>query len=339
LLVSDVGEEALIERLTARFQLDKLTQCVVVGVGDDAAVLELQDSRGDLIVLTTDMLSEQVDFLLDRITPYQLGWKSVAVNISDVAAMGGIPTWTLVSLGLKRTTEVGFVEELFSGIVDCASKFGSAVIGGDMNCVEDGDVLSIFQMGRVERQNLTLRSNAKVGDKILVTGWLGNSRAGLHVLVKLGLEEATRRYGVLVQSHLMPVPRVAEARAAVQTGCVHAMMDLSDGLGADLRKLCKASNVGARIYAERLPISSNLLAVAQDIGEDLTKLAVSGGEDFELLITAGVEEVDTIIRAVENETGTLVTEIGEIVPEGLEVVYPGGHSEPLQDGWEHFRSC
>jgi len=332
----EIGEDELIERLVRRFQLDQQVQGIVVGVGDDAAVLDLKGSE-DYLIITTDMLSERVDFLLDRVTPYQLGWKSVAVNISDIAAMGGIPTWTLISIGLRDTTPVSFVEDLYKGMTECALKFNSIIIGGDTNSVKGDAVISVCQMGFVEPPHIAVRSGAQVGDKILVTGWLGNSRAGLELLLKLGLDEATQLHGKLVESHLMPMPRVCEARAAVKTGKVHAMMDLSDGLGSDLRKLCKASKVGARIYADRIPISDDLVKAAANLGEDAVRLAASGGEDFELLIVTGEADVDTVKSVVERETGTLVTEMGEIIPEGIELVHPDGASEPLGDGWEHFR--
>lgn len=332
----ELGEDELIERLVRRFQLGQQVQGIVVGVGDDAAVLDLKGSEGYLII-TTDMLSERVDFLLDRVTPYQLGWKSVAVNISDIAAMGGIPTWTLISIGLRDTTPVSFVDDLYNGMTKCARKFNSFVIGGDTNSVRGDAVISVCQMGFVEPHHVAVRSGARVGDKILVTGWLGNSRAGLELLLKLGLDKAAQLHANLVESHLMPMPRVYEARAAVKTGKVHAMMDLSDGLGSDLRKLCKASKVGAKIYADRLPISDDLVKAAASLGEDAVRLATSGGEDFELLIVTGEADVDTVKSAVETETGTLVTEIGEMVSEGIELIHPNGSSELLRDGWEHFR--
>ena len=329
--LSQIGEEALIERLVHEYRLPKSCPGLVVGVGDDAAVL---DTPGVLTLVTTDMLTEGMDFLLDRITPYQLGWKSVAANISDIAAMGGEPTWTFASIGLRPDTEVEFVDDLYRGMTECAGKFGSALIGGDTNSVRGDAVISIIQMGRVERDRLALRSGAKVGDRILVTGWLGDSRGGLKLLLKYGIDEAMRLSERLVNAHLMPMPRVPEARAI---GClVDAMMDISDGLGADLPKLCKASGVEAVVYADHLPISEDLRRAADLLGVNALELAASGGEEFELLMAVDPTQTKEVIEAVEKNTGIKLTDIGEIVEGQVEIERSNGDRQPLHGGWEHF---
>ena len=333
--LSDIGEEALLERVFERFRLPKTGPGLVVGVGDDAAVLDPPEAD-KLAIVTTDMMIEGPHFRLDLITPYHLGWKAVAVNISDIAAMGGLPTWTFASIGLRPDTEVEFVDALFEGMTECAEKFLSKLVGGDTNSVEANAVISVTQLGEVEKDHLALRSGARVGDKIMVTGWLGNSIGGLHLLLKYGLDEAARHLGRLVDAHLMPMPRVWEARAAVETGGVHAMMDLSDGLGRDLPKLCAASGVGALVYSDKLPISADLRAAAEVIGTEALALASGGGEDFELLMAVAPDDVGKVIRAVK-ETGTSVTEIGEIVEGPMEIAYPDGTRKPLKGGWEHFR--
>ena len=331
--LSELGEEALIQRLIGQGFLTKSGPGLVIGVGDDAAVLAIGD--GDYTLVTTDMLTERIDYLPDWITPYELGWKSVAVSISDIAAMAGLPTWTFASIGLKPDTEVEYVDELYRGMAECALRFGSEIAGGDTNSVKGDDTFSITQMGRVEPSRLVLRSVAKPGDRILVTGNLGDSRGGLELLLKYG-PDARRISACLTASHLMPMPRVTEARAAVGTGAVHAMMDLSDGLGADLPKLCKASGVGAVIYADKLPISDELRRIAGMLEMDAVQLAASGGEDFELLMAVDPSGVDAVMQSVENATGTSVTEIGEITDGPVEIVRPDGSRTPLICGWEHF---
>lgn len=332
--LSELGEEALLEHLFQRFHLPKSGPGLVVGVGDDAGVLDL--GSGKLTIVTTDMMVEGPHFRLDLITPYHLGWKSVAVNISDIAAMGGLPTWTFVSIGLKPDTDLEFVDALYEGMTECAERFFSKIVGGDMDSVKTDAVISVAQLGEVERECLALRSGARIGDKMLVTGRLGDSVGGLYLLLKLGLDEATRDFGPLVDAHLMPTPRVREARAAVETGAVHAMMDLSDGLGRDLPKLCAASGVGALVYADRLPVGDDLRKAAGILGMDSVGLAAGGGEDFELLMTAAPEDVAKIAQAVK-DTGTSVTEIGEIVEGPVEIAYSDGTRKPLEGGWEHFR--
>ncbi|HUV04355.1 MAG TPA: thiamine-phosphate kinase [Armatimonadota bacterium] len=334
--LSEIGEEALIERIIRENLLPKSGPGLVVGVGDDAAVLDLGSASGALTIVTTDILIEGTHFRLGLTTPYELGWKSVAANISDIAAMGGVPTWTFVALGLRPDTQVGFVDALYRGMTECAGRFGSTLVGGDTSSAEANSVISVCQIGQVEPGLVALRSGARIGDRVLVTGWLGNSRGGLELLLKFGLEEAARLAGWLVSIHLMPVPRIAEGRAAVHTGAVHAMMDISDGLGADLPKLCRASGVGAVVWADKLPVGADLRTAADSLGADATDLAASGGEDFELLMVVGPEDVGRVVQAVEDGTGTRVTEIGEIAEGPVEIVYPDGARKPLKGGWEHF---
>jgi len=332
--LSEIGEEALIERLVREHHLPVSGKGLVVGVGDDAAVLSVE-GRNELLIVTTDMLIEGVHFRLDWITPRELGWRAVAANISDIAAMGGVPTWTFVSIGLKPDTEVAFVDALYDGMTECARRFGSEVVGGDTNSARSETVISVTQMGRIEPDRVARRSGARIGDRILVTGHLGDSRGGLELLLKHG-PEARRISERLVSAHLTPTPRVSESRAAVGTGTVRAMMDLSDGLGADLPKLCKASGVGAVVYADKLPISDDLRRAAELLGMSAVELAASGGEDFELLMAVAPEEVERVIRAITEHTDTPVTEIGEFVSGPVEIAHPDGRSGPLSSGWEHF---
>ena len=333
--LSDIGEEALIERIIKEKLLPKSGNGLVVGVGDDAAVLST--SPEELTIITTDMLVEGTHFRLDLTTPFQLGWKSVAANISDIAAMGGIPTWTFVSLGFRPDTDVEFIDDLYKGMTECAGRFGSKLIGGDTNSVKGDSIISVCQMGLVESDHLTRRNGAQIGDRILVTGFLGDSRGGLELLLKYGLDGAVSRSNSLVGAHLIPMPRVREARAAVETNAVHAMMDISDGLAADLPKLCKSSGVGATVYADKLPISDELRKVAGKLEMSATDLAIGGGEEFELLMAVAPEGVDKIIKAIEDHTGVRVAEIGEIAADSVEIICADGTRKPLKGGWEHFK--
>ncbi len=332
--LSELGEEALIERIVKEHGLPVSGPGLIVGVGDDAAVLDT--GANDYIVVTTDMLIEGTHFRFDINTPYQLGWKSVAANISDIGAMGGLPTWTFVSMAFRAEMDVAFVDDLYRGMTECARRFGSMVVGGDTNAVDAESVISITQMGTVEPEHVVRRVGARPGDRILVTGRLGDSRGGLELLLRYGLDEATRMHPRLAEAHLMPIPRVPEARAAVQTGGLRAMMDLSDGLGADLPKLCKASGIGAVVYADRLPISEDLRAAAALLGKDAVDLAAGGGEDFELLMAVSPDGVEQVIEAIQEATGTRVTEIGEITDGRSVEIDRNGDRKPLKGGWEHF---
>ncbi|MHB1458623.1 MAG: thiamine-phosphate kinase [Armatimonadota bacterium] len=333
--LSDIGEEGLLSHMFRNHHIANEADGVVIGVGDDAAVLSA-DSSGMLTIITTDMLSERVDYLDETITPYMLGWKSVAVNISDIAAMGGIPTWTLVSLGFRPDTDVNYIDEFYRGLTDCIERFGSQIIGGDMNSVISDNVISITQLGQVEPGMLIRRSGAKVGDRILVTGELGQSRAGYELLTRDGLAVSLANHKVVAEAHLMPIPRVPESRAVVGTGLVTSMMDISDGLGSDLPKLCAASGVGAVVHVDMLHPGDDLRVAADDLGMNSIDLMLSGGEDFELLMTVAPENVSAVIDAIQTATGILVTEIGEIVETGIEVLFADGSRKPITKGWEHF---
>jgi thiamine-monophosphate kinase len=325
------GETALINLIRDRFGAP-IAGDLVLSVGDDAALLDT--GAASLLIVTTDLLVEGTHFRMDIIEPYLLGWKSVAVNISDVAAMGGEPTYAFVSIGLPDL-EVSIVENIYEGMRDVSAAFGSAIAGGDT--VASGNiVINVVQLGLVERHLATKRSGAKPGDAIIVTNTLGDSRAGLELLLRLGLEEARRVAPVLVERHLKPEPRINEARAAVLTGKVRSMMDLSDGLSSDLGKLCEASGVGARVYAQALPISQDVHIAASRLDADAVLLAASGGEDYELILTCDPRDVDDIIKAIDR-TGSRARTIGEIVEEkSVRLVYSNGEEGPMPASWEHF---
>lgn len=325
------GETALINLIRDRFGAP-VAGDLVLGVGDDAALLDA--GAESLLIVTTDLLVEGTHFRMDILEPYLLGWKSVAVNISDVAAMGGEPTYAFVSIGLPDL-EVSIVESIYEGMRDVSAAFGSAIAGGD-TVASRNIVINVVQLGFVERNLATKRSGARPGDAIIVTNTLGDSRAGLELLLRLGLEETRRVAPVLVERHLKPEPRVNEARAAVLTGKVRSMMDLSDGLSSDLSKLCEASGVGARVYAQALPISQDVHIAASRLDADAVSLAASGGEDYELLLTCDPRDGDDIIRAI-GRAGSRARAIGEIVEEkSTQLVDSNGEECPMPASWEHF---
>lgn len=334
--ISDFGGENAVIKLIESKYGGLADARVVVGLGDDAALLRTDGDK--LLIVTTDLLVEGTHFRRDIIDPYSLGWKSVAVNISDIAAMGGVPTWAFVSIALPDM-DVSFVEALYEGMNAVSSKFGSRIIGGDTNRVNGNIVINVTQLGQIEEDRAALRKTAKPGDRILVTSTLGDSLAGFKLLDRLGLESAQRDNTQAVERHIRPVPRIPEARAAVETGAVHAMMDISDGLAIDLGKMCEASGVGAKIYADRLPISSALRAAADALGLDPVSLAASGGEDYELLFAAAPSDAETLAHTIEDTTGTAVSDIGEFVEgTGAILLQQDGQETPLRAGWTHFEN-
>lgn len=356
--ISDFGgENALIKLIGERYGVEPSGD-LVLGIGDDAALIRTGDK---LLIVTTDLLVENTHFRMDINEPYLLGWKAVAVNISDVAAMGGVPTYTFVSIGLPNI-DVPVVEGIYEGMRDCCAKYGSVIAGGDTVGSAAGIVINVTQLGWVEPDKAALRSGARSGDQIIVTNTLGDSRAGLEVLLKYGVSpsphpstqlrmpspikgEGDWRFSpvkdkddwrqFLVERHLKPHPRINEARAAVATGKVHAMMDLSDGLSMDLTRMCEASGVGARVYYDQVPMSDELRAAAEKLDKDPLELAVSGGEDYELLITCYPKDCGDVCKAIES-AGSAAWVIGEMNDGSAPVLIMGGEEHPMPGAWQHF---
>jgi thiamine-monophosphate kinase len=335
--ISEFGGEPAVIDLISRICGGQEQNDLVRGIGDDAALIRVSDDTQ--LIVTTDLLIEGTHFRRDLIDPYSLGWKSVAANISDIAAMAGTPTYTFSSFALDDV-DVEFVESLYRGMADCTVLYGSRIVGGDTNISPGSQVVNITQLGTVDSGHAILRTGAQPGDRLLVTQTLGDSRMGLELLLKFGLARATDLSARAVSAHLRPEPRVAEAKAAAATGKLHAMMDISDGLAADLPKLCAASGVGAIVGMRSLPISSILRAGASELGMDQIQLAIQGGEEYELLMAVSESEVDTVIKAVADATGTRVTAIGTMTAEkDVLIEGPDGSVVPLRGGWTHFEKA
>jgi len=335
--VSDLGEFGLIGRI-ARF-LPSPSSDVLVGIGDDVAVL--RTSGEEVLLATCDAQVENVHFIRDRIAPYQLGRKTIAINVSDIAAMGGTPAWALVSLALPPDIDVSFVDGLYAGMQEQIGLAGAAIVGGNLSRTQSELVIDLCLLGRADPSRILLRSGARAGDLILVTGVLGDSRAGLEIVLRPELpvsEDARKR---LSERHLTPQPRLAEGQALARCGKVHAMVDVSDGLAADMGHICDASGVGAEIHESELPISAACRDAALLAGVDASHWALQGGEDYELLFTAAPGDAGEIRKMLEEETGTRCSVVGKIVGEatGVQIVGSGGEkiaggSGP--GGWDHF---
>ena len=336
MLISEIGGEVgLIERLRETYA-GAAGDGLALPLGDDAAVLDVPPGRQ--IVVTTDLLIEGVHFRRDWSDPYSTGWKAAAANLSDIAAMGADPTFTFVSLGLPPDETVEGVERLYDGLGDCLGRYGAKLAGGDTNRTPGGLTVNVTQLGTVPAGQALKRSGAKIGDILLVTGTLGNSGAGMALLELHGLVKAEKLFRTLVDSHRRPHPRIVAARAARETGKVHACMDLSDGLAGDLPKLCAASGVGAKVDVSLLPLSENLRAVSGDLGRSALDFALTAGEDFELLLSVAPADVEAVSAAV-TATGTLLTRIGEVTRMGLHYANPDGVNLPAGNaGWDHFAS-
>ncbi len=333
--IAEIGEFGLIDRVAR--SLPTLGEGVVVGIGDDAAVLRISEDR--YLLTTCDIQVEGVHFLKDKIAPWQLGRKAVAINLSDVASMGGKPRYLTVSLSLPKETAVAYVDGLYEGIRQECEACGVDVVGGNM-AHSPHIIVDTFLVGEVEAERLLLRSGTGVGDRVLVTGSLGDSGAGLALLLnpEATCEEVHRQR--VLDAHLTPKARLEEGRAIALSGLATAMIDVSDGTVSDIGHICEMSHVGAQLWAANLPVSEATQAVARATGKDALELALGGGEDYELLFTAPAKQVDELAHLVQRETGTPVTVIGEIVPatEGITLVHADGTRTSLRGGgWDHFR--
>ena len=268
-----ISEFGLIERIAAMFPAPEGMQ----GIGDDCAVIPRGDGKDTLV--STDLLTEGIHFLRDRIPPHELGWKAAAVNLSDIAAMGGKPTGTFLSLALPKDCDEGFIIRMMEGYTDASRSYGTPLLGGD-TCASAGALtLNVTVLGECPHGKALLRSSARPGDGIFVTGTLGDSAAGLKAIQE-GLP-ATE----LIRRHYHPVPRIEEGLRLAACNGAGAAMDLSDGLASDLRHILKASGCGACIDVKALPLSPELLTFCRQYGADALELALCGGEDYELLFT------------------------------------------------------
>jgi thiamine-monophosphate kinase len=334
--IRDLGEFGLIERVAQL--LPAASEGVVVGVGDDVAVLRTDGE--DYLLATCDIQVEGVHFLRDAIGPYRLGRKAAAINLSDIAAMGGVPTYMLVSLGMPPQTEVSFIDELYRGLRHEMSAADADIVGGNMASLPDRFMIDILLLGRVEPSHLLLRSGARAGDQVCVTGVLGDSAAGLALLRSPQAQVAEETREQLLAAHLTPRPRLLEGRTLAATGAVSAALDVSDGTLGDVGHICERSHVGVELWAERLPISEAARSAARATGADVLDFALRGGEDYELLFTVPQPRVGEVMRSVWAATGTPVTVIGQILPPsaGIQVVLPDGTRAPEgKGGWDHFR--
>lgn len=250
------------------------------GIGDDCAVIPQQGGFDTLV--STDMLVEGSHFLLDDISPYQLGWKSAAVNFSDIAAMGGSPVGSFLALALTRNLRDGWEKEFLRGYREISQLYGFPLLGGD-TVASDKVAVCVAVLGSSPSGRSIRRSGAKAGDLVCVTGSLGDSSAGLEAVLKgLPREGVVQR---LIERHYMPRPRVREGRALALCEGVHAMMDISDGIASDLLHIMEESGVGMELELGALPLSGDLKIFCEEHSMDPYGFAVGGGEDYELVFT------------------------------------------------------
>ncbi len=329
MLVGELGEEALLERM--RLVFATASPGVLAGIGDDAAVTVPSPGKK---IWTTDLLLEGVHFRKDWLSPAQLGRKSLAVNLSDLAAMGASPLYAMVLMACPADTSVEYIDELCQGIAGLGSATGVTVVGGDTARSPGPLFVGLSLCGAIPEGEAVLRSGARPGDRILVTGYLGSAAAGLWLLEnEKNLEPFTELYRAFKE----PEARLLAGKTARRLGAT-AMTDISDGLASDLSHICNKSSAGARIETGKLPLHDELKLAAQEFGLDMEDLALRGGEDYELLIIVSPERCNAISGEIKRQAGIPVTEVGEITTQASNIlaVRPDGSEVAIGHGFDHF---
>lgn len=331
--VKEIGEFGLIDLLQREF--DFPVGGLVVGIGDDCAVWQ----GNGLVVATTDTVVEDVHFRTSTITWEELGWKSMAVNLSDVGSMGGQPRYALLTLGLREDAEVEDVLSLARGMAAACREFDTAIVGGDVVASPRATLVTVALYGVIPEDGNgppLLRSTARPGDIVAVTGSLGRSAAGYRLLNE-GAHASPEVAAELRRAHNKPFPRVREGIALRKAG-VRTAQDISDGLAGDIAHIAQASGVGVRLWAEHVPVHP---FVDEVFRADAFDLALFGGEEYELVFTAPPDVIEAA-RSALADLGTQVVAVGEVLAEPAGKVllaWPDGREAVLQGGgYDHFRA-
>lgn len=335
--LGDLGEFGLIDLLKSNFKTQNNSS--ILGIGDDAAVI---DTDGKYMLVTTDMLLENIHFDLSYVPLVHLGYKAVAVNVSDIAAMNGIPKQITVNIALSNRFSVEAVEALYEGIRYACDNYKVDLVGGDTTSSVTGLLISVTAIGESKKGHLSLRSGARNNDIICVTGDLGGAFMGLQVLEREkqvfkanpDMQPQLQEYDYIVQRQLKPEARMDIIHELADLNIVPtSMIDISDGLASELFHLCKNSGVGVMIYEDKIPIDKTTYDTAVEFKLDPFTCALNGGEDYELLFTISQEDFEKIKKHHDIAT------IGYITNReyGANLVTKGGIKVPLKaQGWNHF---
>lgn len=325
------SEDSLIQVFRSRYSAS--SPLIKKGIGDDAAVIRPAKAAEDWVI-TSDMLVEEIDFRREWTTPRQLGRKSLAVNLSDLAAMGAKPMFFTVALAVTPDISKRWILDFHDGLTEKGLAHGARLVGGDLSGSKKSIVISVTAIGESIDRKIVYRSGGKPGDLIYVTGSLGRSAAGLKLLQQN--EKLGRYRKMALEAHRNPEPRCAAGLWLAQSGCVHCMMDLSDGISVDLPRLCAASRVGAEIWVQNIP----LFQESALWGFDPAELALHGGEDYELLFAVPASRVSFLEKNYPSALPAL-TCIGKLTSNTGKVWLSGPSNRKkllVRHGWDHFNS-
>ena len=324
--VINILKQMVVDQRSDHGNASNLSFNLIVDNADDTAAWTA--GRGQTL-FTTDTMVEGVHFTRETISWHDLGWKSLASNISDVASMGGLPAYALITLGLPSYTEIADLESLYAGMLEISNEYSMAIVGGDM--VRSPVAFITVALTGVMQAQPMVRTGALPGDLIAVTGYLGNSGGGLKLMLERSYETSEDAQ-FLRESHRRPLPAVALGQSLVDANVTTAM-DVSDGLVDDLSKLCSASAVSGKIFTDRLPIHDSLRSQFPD---DSINLALGGGEDYVLMFTGRPAKVNNIVSTFP-PGAAVVGEIAEGEPGKVEVLDQNGEKmHGFDQGWDHF---
>ena len=331
--IKDIGEFGLISRLASRCG-DNLPEGVT-GIGDDCAIIP--GPQNTQYAISTDLLVEGVHFVTKEIGGYELGHKSLAVNLSDLAAAGAMPCGAFLSLALPEDTDTDFIDSFAEGFKALGKQFDCPLLGGDTTLSKSGITINVCVIGVRSQLYEISRDNAQIGDIICVTGSLGDSGAGLDYILHPEWKR-DEMANAFIYHHHHPYPRIWAGKFLAQSGCVHAMMDLSDGLASDIKHILARSGVSAEIELENLPASLNLRCKYGSQPSKMYHYMLHGGEDYELLLTVDAKHFADLKAKYQPKFGWL-SAIGRIIkgdPQHVRYIENGIDTTPIGSPWEHF---
>jgi len=333
--LKEIGEFGFIKKISRGCLIRP--ERIIKAIGDDAAAFTTDPA--EIALITTDLLVERVHFLRNTMTGFDLGYKSMAVNLSDIAAMGGTAREAFVSLAVPADCSLSYLEAVYEGMKALAARFDVNILGGDTTTSKIDLIINVVVYGTVAREEMLCRDAAEPGDMIYSTGCLGDSRAGLHLILN-NIAADTDQLQNLLRAHLRPEPHLTEGRFLARQPAVKAAIDTSDGLSSDLGHIAEESGVGATLYYENIPVSRDLEAFCGQFGFDPVEYALAGGEDYTLLCTISPAEAEGIAAAFESEFKRPLFNVGEITAaKKMQLVYPDGSAREIaKTGWDHFRT-
>ncbi len=331
--LKEIGEFGFIERFSPQFS--KLVKNNQLGIGDDCAIISANNKEDFLI--STDLLIENIHFLRNSITPQQLGYKSLAVNLSDIAAMGGYPVGSFLSIAIPSSVNVEYLDMFMKGYFELSEKYDTPLLGGDTTKSENHLAINVCILGKCLKGMARKRNMARAGDAVCVTGSLGDSAGGLQIILNNIPYQEVNSY--LLSRHLTPEPRLYEGQFLAGNPYVHAMIDISDGIASDLNHILKASSVGARIHLDWLPLSDQLVSLAGRQGWEIFDLAAGGGEDYELLFTVAEGKLKNIQKEFQLKFNAPVIHIGDIIDDSRKIHWFKNNNEVefQAGGFNHFK--